>query len=73
MKKKEQVIVPFDPKKRFRGDFGHLKTVKGGFKAEKLEKKKFELDTINNPFAMGDDFEKEENEDAEEVPPANEE
>lgn len=52
--------MPFDPKKRFRGDFAHLKTVKGGFKAEKLEKKKFELNAINNPFAMGDDSDEEE-------------
>lgn len=33
---------------------GHIKTVKGGFKPEKLEKKKFELNAINNPFAFGD-------------------
>lgn len=29
-----------------------MKTVKGGFKAEKLEHKKFQLDTIKNPFAV---------------------
>jgi hypothetical protein len=27
--------------------------VKGGFKAEKLEKKTFHLDAIKNPFAFG--------------------
>jgi len=32
-----------------------MKTVKGGFKAEKLEKKKFYLDAVRNPFDMGDD------------------
>lgn len=37
---------------------GHanIKTVKGGFKPEKLEKKKFELGVISNPFAV-DDYE----------------
>lgn len=36
---------------------GHanIKTVKGGFKPEKLEKKKFELGVISNPFAVDDD------------------
>ncbi len=29
--------------------------MKGGFKAEKLERKKFELNTAKNPFDMGDD------------------
>lgn len=53
-KKKEANVVPFDAKKKFRGgEFAHLKTVKGGFKAEKLEKKKFHLDTVKNPFAFG--------------------
>ena len=45
--------MPFDAKKKFRGgEFAHLKTVKGGFKAEKLEKKTFHLDTVKNPFAF---------------------
>lgn len=36
---------------------GHnnIKTVKGGFKPEKLERKKFELNAIDNPFAVDDD------------------
>ena len=51
--------MPFDPKKRFRTDLDRLKTVKGGFKAEKLEKKKFELNTIKNPFAMEEESEEE--------------
>lgn len=55
--------MPFDPKKKFRGDFAHIKTVKGGFKAEKLEQKKFQLDTIRNPFGVADDSSEEENED----------
>jgi len=29
--------------------------VKGGFKAEKLEKKTFHLDTVKNPFAFAAD------------------
>lgn len=35
-----------------KGAQGHIKTVKGGFKQEKLEKKKFELNAIDNPFAL---------------------
>lgn len=35
-KKKEPNIVPFDPKKKFRGDRSNVKVIKGGFKAEKL-------------------------------------
>ena len=31
-----------------------MKTVKGGFKPEKLEKKKFQLNTADNPFDLGD-------------------
>lgn len=34
---------------------GHIKTVKGGFKPEKLEKKKFDLGAIVNPFVVDDD------------------
>lgn len=34
---------------------GNIKTVKGGFKPEKLERKKFELNAIENPFAIQDD------------------
>jgi hypothetical protein len=32
-----------------------MKTVKGGFKPEKLEKRKFHLDAVRNPFDMGDE------------------
>ena len=32
-----------------------MKTVKGGFKPEKLEKKKFHLDAVRNPFDLGDE------------------
>jgi hypothetical protein len=32
-----------------------MKTVKGGFKPEKLEKKKFQLNTADNPFDLGED------------------
>ena len=53
-KKREPHIVPFDPKKKFKGDFANIKTIKGGFKAEKLEQKKFRLDTIKNPFQVDD-------------------
>lgn len=38
---------------------GNIKTVKGGFKPEKLVKKKFELNSINNPFAIDNDTESE--------------
>lgn len=38
-----------------RGGFGNMKTVKGGFKPERLEKKKFQLDAVRNPFDLGDD------------------
>lgn len=38
-----------------RGGFANVKTVKGGFKPEKLEKRKFNLDAINNPFDIGQD------------------
>jgi hypothetical protein len=59
-KKKDVNIVPFDAKKKFRGgEFSNLKTVKGGFKAEKLEKKKFHLDTVKNPFAFAADSDSE--------------
>lgn len=34
---------------------GNIKTVKGGFKPEKLQTKKFELNAIDNPFAVNDD------------------
>lgn len=34
---------------------GNIKTVKGGFKPEKLVKRKFELNAIDNPFAVNDD------------------
>jgi len=37
-----------------------MKTVKGGFKAEKLERKKFELNTVKNPFDLGNDSEEDE-------------
>ena len=40
---------------------GNIKTVKGGFKPEKLEKKKFQLNAIDNPFAIGDDDSADEN------------
>lgn len=43
-----------------KGAHGNIKTVKGGFKPEKLEKKKFELNAINNPFALNDDEDSEE-------------
>lgn len=45
--------MPFDPR-RMKGR-GNIKTVKGGFKPEKMEKKKFELNAIDNPFALGND------------------
>ena len=54
--------MPFDAKKKFRGDFAHIKTVKGGFKAEKLEQKKFQLDTIRNPFDVDESDSEEEKE-----------
>lgn len=31
-----------------------MKKIKGGFKSQKLEKKKFELNAINNPFAAAE-------------------
>lgn len=37
-----------------KGAQGNIKTIKGGFKQEKLEKKKFELNAIDNPFAVDD-------------------
>jgi hypothetical protein len=60
--RKEHNIVAFDAKKKFRGEHGPMKTVKGGFKAEKLEQRKFQLDTIRNPFAVEDSSSEEENE-----------
>lgn len=60
--RKEHNIVAFDAKKKFRGEHGPMKTVKGGFKAEKLEQRKFQLDTIKNPFAVEDSSSEEENE-----------
>jgi hypothetical protein len=50
--RKEHNIVAFDAKKKFRGEHGPMKTVKGGFKAEKLEQRKFQLDTIRNPSPL---------------------
>lgn len=51
-----------------------MKTVKGGFKPEKLEKKKFQLDTVRNPFDLGDDDSEEEEQTQEpETQPAAEE
>lgn len=48
--------------------------MKGGFKAEKLEKKKFHLDTVKNPFSFGaeddSDSEEEQQETQEEQPVA---
>lgn len=46
---------------------GNIKTVKGGFKPEKLVKKKFELNSINNPFAIGNDSESEPEEQQQEL------
>lgn len=45
--------MPFDPKKKFRGGtISNIKTVKGGFKPEKVEKKPFFLDIVKNPFEI---------------------
>lgn len=38
-----------------KGAHANIRTVRGGFKPEKLEKKRFELNAIANPFATGDD------------------
>lgn len=35
--------------------YSNMKTVKGGFKPEKLEKKKFHLAAVKNPFDLGDE------------------
>jgi hypothetical protein len=43
--------VPFDPR-RMKGAHGHMKTVKGGFKPEKVVEKKFKLDAIVNPYSI---------------------
>lgn len=61
-RKREPHIVPFNAKKTFRGDFAHIKTVKGGFKAEKLQQKKYHLNTIKNPFEVDSSSSEEETE-----------
>jgi hypothetical protein len=50
--RREQKITAFDPR-RIRG--GGMRTIKGGFRPEKLEQKKFKLDAIENPFSFGGD------------------
>jgi hypothetical protein len=47
-----------------KGAYGHIKTVKGGFRPEKVVEKRFKLDAIDNPFSITgeDDSEEEEKE-----------